>query len=180
MLNSKWAENIIEQKLLSLHTCYLAKILSTDGTTAKIQPLGKTKEYGKEPLIQSPLTNVPIAISARYKFIPKEIEYVEDVDLSLTRGKPDIQISTTSGEDGFVTDVSATVGTTAGGDFLTDAKLNVRKNTETIVVLEPLDVGDIVVCVCGERNITAAKKGQNVVPPVGHHSMSDSIIIGIL
>ena len=43
-----------------------------------------------------------------------------------------------------------------------------------------IQAGDIAVCICCERDITQAKKGINSVPPVGHHSMSDSIIIGVL
>lgn len=39
--------------------------------------------------------------------------------------------------------------------------------------------GDIVICICCERNITAAKSGANVATPAGHHSMSDSIIIEV-
>lgn len=44
----------------------------------------------------------------------------------------------------------------------------------------PLAAGDIVVCVCGERDITEAKNGKLSVPTIGHHSMSDSIVVGIL
>lgn len=105
----KYLDDTIETKLLNLHTAYLAKVISVSGKTAKIQPLGKVKEYGKTEESQSPLTSVP---------------YTKQV---------------------------------------TDIKK-----------------GDVVVCICCERNITEAKKGRNVLPPVGHHSMSDSIIIGVL
>lgn len=132
--------NIIEQRLLSLHTCYLAKVLSTDGETAKILPLGKVKAYGEEAKAQSVLTNVPIINSARYKFTPKKITYVTDVI-----------------DHGAV------------------------KGSQTFALIpREIQAGDIVVCVCGERNITDAKKGINSTPPAGHHSKSDSIIIGIL
>ena len=52
----------------------------------------------------------------------------------------------------------------------------------TITYLEPvpLTVGDVVVCICGERDITEARKGNIAVPALGHHSMSDSIVVGIL
>ena len=36
----KYLDNIIENKLNSLHTAYLAKVLSVSDKTAKIQPLG--------------------------------------------------------------------------------------------------------------------------------------------
>lgn len=43
-----------------------------------------------------------------------------------------------------------------------------------------LEVGDIVVCICCEQNISEAKRGVNALPPAGRFNMSDSIIIGVL
>ena len=123
MSGLKVFENMIEQRLLNLHTAYLGKVLSTDGTTAKIQPLGKVKAYGKAAISQSPITNVPVLNSARYK---AEIE---------------------------------------GGQ---------------IVKITPLAEGDIVLCVCCERDISEAKKGRDSVPVLGHHSKSASVVVGIL
>lgn len=107
----KVLDNLIENKLLSLHTAYLAKVISVNGNarTAKIQPLGLTKDVGQAATKQSVLTAVP---------------YTQQVT-------------------------------------------NIAK-------------GNIAVCVCCERDITEARKGRNVTPPTGRHSMSDSIIIGIL
>lgn len=122
---SKFFEDMIEKKLLGLHTAYLAKVLAVNGDTAKIQPLGLTKSYNQPAKAQSPLSNVPIIRSARYK----------------------LTISSTT---------------------LTDA------------VVEPLAVGDIVLCVCCERDITAARRGSNALPPVGHHQQGDSVIVGVL
>ena len=87
----------------------MAKVIAVNGKTAKIQPLGLTKNVGEKAVRQSVLTAVP---------------YTKQV-----------------------TDIAK---------------------------------GDIAVCICCERNITEAKKGRNVCPPIGHHSMSDSIIIGTL
>lgn len=109
MGNMQFFENIVENKLKGLHTAFLAKVLSVDGNTAKIQPLGYVKAYGKSAQKQSPLSSVPIT-----------------------------------------------------------------KQVTTI------SIGDIVVCVCCERDISEAKKGNNAIPALGHHSMSDSIIIGVL
>lgn len=105
----KYFDSFIENKLLSLHTAYLAKVLSVSGKTAKIQPLGLTQEIGEKAMKQSVLSAVPFT---------KQVE-------------------------------------------------NLAK-------------GDIAVVICCERNITEAKKGKNVLPPSGHHNMSDSIIIGVL
>lgn len=106
---AKYFDDFIDNKLLSLHTAYLAKVLSVKGKTAKIQPLGLTKETGEKAMKQSVLTAVPFT------------KQVKD-----------------------------------------------------------LAKGDIVVVICCERNITEAKKGKNVLPPSGHHNMSDSVIIGVL
>lgn len=137
--------NMIEQKLLSLHTCYLAKILSVEGNTAKIQPLGKTKAYGKDAVSQSVLTDVPIINSALYRF--DDDSYASNV---------------------LINGMGATL------------TVNESATERKFAIIRKLKAGDIVVCVCAERNISAAKKGENSVPPSGHHSMSDSIIIGSL
>lgn len=125
----KFVDNFIENKLLALHTAYLAKVLSVSGNTAKIQPLGLTKEIGEKAMKQSVLTSVPIMQTVK-KFKTKSISVGDH---------------TWSGYQPF-----------------------------------PIEAGDIAVCICCERNITDAKKGRNVLPPSGHHNMSDSIIIGVL
>lgn len=139
MSKLKWFEDMVETKLLNIHTVYIAKVLSTDGKTAKIQPLGKTKAYGEEAKSQSPLSDIPIIYSARWKLKKVKLQYVENV-------------------------------------------VNHSPIIKYVDILVPTDIaaGDLVVCVCGERDITEAKKGNNTVPALGHHSMSASVIVGIL
>lgn len=48
------------------------------------------------------------------------------------------------------------------------------------VTAKPIGNGDIVICVCCDRDITEAKRGKSVLPPIGHHTMSDCVIVGIL
>lgn len=48
------------------------------------------------------------------------------------------------------------------------------------ITVSLLEAGDIVICVCCDRDITEAKCGKNVLPPVGHHNMSDCVIVGVL
>lgn len=48
------------------------------------------------------------------------------------------------------------------------------------ITASPLTNGDIVICVCCDRDITEAKCGKNVLPPAGHHNMSDCVIVGVL
>lgn len=52
--------------------------------------------------------------------------------------------------------------------------------SQTIAVPEMIAKGDLVVCVCCDRDIAEARRGNNVLPPAGNHSISDSIIVGIL
>jgi hypothetical protein len=153
--NLNFIDNLIEQKLLNLHTCFLARVISVADNlkSAKIQPLGKIKAYGEDAKTQSPLSAVPIASSARYKFTRKTLDYINK-DTKLV----------TQSADGY----------------LTSAYLAYNNKAENFALAEPIEAGDIVVCICGERNITDARKGINNTPPAGHHSMSDAIIIGIL
>ena len=145
-------DDVIDRKLLDLHTAYIAKVLSVSGSTAKIQPLGMTKQTGEKAVSKSPISGVPIVKSAQKKITDKSITYVSSVTFDITN------------TDGYVSSISP----------------NINTQTETISVLKPIAAGDIVVCVCCDRNITEAKKGNNGVVPVGHHSLSDSVIVGVL
>lgn len=138
MGNMKFFENMINSRLLSLHTAYLARVLSCNGNTAKIQPLGKVQAYGADAQEQSPLSGVPIACT---KIVAKNIEVVTNVSFDSNEAE---------------------------------------KTTLSIPQVEPLAKGDIVICVCCERDISEARKGINSVPVEGHHSMSDSVIVGVL
>lgn len=53
-------------------------------------------------------------------------------------------------------------------------------NEIDVAVPTEIAAGDVVFCVCADRNITEAKKGVLSTPQIGHHSMSDSVIVGIL
>lgn len=52
-------ENLLEQQLLCLHTCYLAKVLSVNNGIATIQPLNLVKAYGNSAKRQA-VMNAPI------------------------------------------------------------------------------------------------------------------------
>ena len=145
-------ENMIEEKLLDMNTAYLAKVISTDGKTAKIQPLGNVKAYGENAKKQSPLSNVPIIQSARYKMAMKERSFVKDVSISTTKSY----------------------------DYLTSATADTVKETVNVIIPTAISKGDVVIVVCCDRDISEAKKGINSTPVIGHHSMSDSVIVGIL
>lgn len=52
--------------------------------------------------------------------------------------------------------------------------------THHVAVPVALAKGDLVACLCADRDITEARRGNNALPPAGMHSISDSIIVGIL
>ncbi len=52
--------------------------------------------------------------------------------------------------------------------------------TDKVAKLTPIAKGDIVLCVCCDRNIDAALKGENSLPPVGYHNQSDCVIVAII
>lgn len=43
-----------------------------------------------------------------------------------------------------------------------------------------IEKGDIVYCVCADRSITETKKGKFAVPTLGHHNLTDAVIIGVI
>ena len=60
-MNVSYFKNLIEQKLLSTHTTYLATVLSMNGEYARIQPLSMIKAVGGESKKQAIIDNVPIS-----------------------------------------------------------------------------------------------------------------------
>ena len=46
--------------------------------------------------------------------------------------------------------------------------------------VEPLKKGDIVLCVCAERDISSSVKGTSTTPPVGHHQIANAVVVGLL
>lgn len=54
------------------------------------------------------------------------------------------------------------------------------RDSQTVAVPSLIAKGDLVVCLCADRDITDARRGKNELPPAGRHSISDSIIVGIL
>ena len=135
-------KSIVEENSKNLHVAFLAQILIVEGTTAKIQPLGLTRDYGGTAKKQAPITNVPILDSALYRVTPIQVDIVTGIDFD-----------------------SGTVSREDGG---------------TIGKLTPIKKGDIVLCICCDRNIDAALKGENSLPPAGYHNQSDCVIVSII
>ena len=130
MGSMSFVDLLIDKRLKDLHCGYIGKVVSTDGDTATVQPLGLIKEYGSTATkVQAVIENVPVA--CRYKLSAKEIK---------------------------------------DGDG----------NIVTVAVPTEIARGDLVACLCADRDINAARQGENELPPEGAHSISDSIIVGIL
>lgn len=142
MGNLSLFENIIEEKLLGVHTAYIAKVISYNNGQATVQPLGLVKQYGKAAQKQPVVSRIPVIQSARNKII--------EVNRSCGTG-------VTGGEN---------------CELLTENRTHLE--------LEPLAAGDLVFCMCADRDITEAKNGNMATPALGHHSLSDSVVVGIL
>lgn len=131
MGNISYFEGLIEEKLLNLHTAYIAKVISYNNGKANIQPLTMVKAYGQPAKKQPPLSGVPVIQSARYKLAAQTI-------------------------------------------------MDVTNKEVTVLQPTSLSSGDIVFCVCADRDISETKNGNTATPQIGHHSMSDSVIVGVL
>lgn len=53
-------------------------------------------------------------------------------------------------------------------------------NSYSVPTLRSVESGDVVLCLCGERDISETRKGNFATPPLGHHRMSDSVIVGVV
>lgn len=85
MGSMKFFEEFIESRLLDLHVAYLAKVISTDGKTAKIQPLGLIKEYGEKAQKPAVLVDVPIIETARHTVKSEKLTFLTSLSTSETR-----------------------------------------------------------------------------------------------
>ena len=126
MGNMAFFERLIQTRMADMHCGYIGRVLSTDGKTAAVQPLGMALGNAVVP-------SVPVA--CRYKISLKKIEY-------------------------------------------TDGDGNVRE--QDIAVPVEIGRGDLVACLCADRDITEAVNGNDELPVGGTHCLTDSIIVGIL
>lgn len=58
----------------------------------------------------------------------------------------------------------------------------VNSHNHSFDVYEPvmIEQGDIVYCVCADREITQTKKGKTALPSLGHHNLTDAVIVGVM
>lgn len=88
--------------------------------------------------------------------------------------------STTTKTQAVVQDVPVACKYKLSTKNITYADAAGSEHSQTVAVPSAIAKGDLVVCLCADRDITDARRGRSELPPAGHHSISDSIIVGIL
>lgn len=143
--------NMVEEKLLNLHTAFIAKVISVQSESlCSVQPLDKIKAYGQKAKTQAVITHVPILNHVRHYSLVKQ---------SLT-----VKVSDTY---------------TGGGSASISPNPHPSADNVGHLKVSPLKAGDIVLCVCAERDISSSVKGTSTTPPSGHHELKDAIVVGL-
>lgn len=142
-------DQMIECKLLGLHTAFLGLVVEVHGDEATIQPLNLIKQYGQAPQKQAVVTSVPIL-----RHVKKIVLYETVVGVDVLSA----QVPTHGGH--------------AHGVNVAPHGGHVR--------LEPIQSGDIVFCMCADRDISQTRSGKLEVPVIGHHQLQDAVVVGVL
>ena len=152
MGNGSVINNLIEQALLSTYTGFFGKVESVNGFTAKVQPLQQYKAVGGTAKKHAVLLSVPIMHNVR-KWGKRTITF-KDEDMW----------------DG---------DTTAAGVV---SVVQDKSHDHSFNVYEPnmIEKDDIVFCMCADREITQTKKGNFATPTLGHHKLTDAVIVGVV
>lgn len=128
-------DELIEQKLMDLHTAFIGKVVGVGGGKATVQPLSLMKQYGKPAVQQAVVKDVPILKSV-YKIELYEVEFNNSNHPTHKHGG------------------------------------HVR--------LIPIQEGDIVFCMCADRDISSTQDGAMALPAAGRHEIKDAVIVGVL
>ena len=90
--------NIVEEKLLNLHTAFIGKIIKMEGETlCTVQPLDKIKAYGQQAKQQAVITKVPILNHVRHYSLVKQSLSVSVSDTYTGGGSENITESASCG-----------------------------------------------------------------------------------
>jgi hypothetical protein len=152
MGNGSVMYGLIEQALLNAHTGFFGKVLSVKDFTAKIQPLQMYKAVDGKAKKHDVIENVPIMHNVR-KWGKRTITFKDE--------------DTTDGD----TNMSSVVATPQD-----------KSHNHSFNVYEPnmIEAGDIVYCVCADRDISDTKKGKQALPVLGHHSLANAVVVGVV
>ena len=145
-------DNMVTEKLLNLHTAFIGKVVGVQGSDkCSVQPLDKIKAYGQAAKSQAVSTHVPVLNHVRHYTLVKQ---------SLS-----VNVSDTY---------------TGGGSGSVSPNPHPSADNEGHLRVEPIKAGDLVLCVCCERDITSSSKGVSTTPPVGHHQIGNAVVVGLL
>lgn len=148
----RYFEHVKSAVLTSVNTAMPCKVLAYNEAdrTAKIQPLFKAKEVGKEPKNLPPIEGVPVLFQ-RYK-------------------------AQNNGPISIKTDTAPHSQYSGSGEHIH----NVITFTEAIEMIPDLRVGDVVLVVFCQRAIDEAQNGKNVYPGISRmFSIQDAVIVGV-
>lgn len=67
-MNGTVIQELMEQALLQVHTAFVGKVISVNGSLASVQPLNMVKAIGGQPQKQAVIPNCPVLQNAR-KFV---------------------------------------------------------------------------------------------------------------
>ena len=145
-------DNMVEEKLLGMHTAFIGKVVSVDSPSlCTVQPLDKIKAYGKTAKAQAVITNVPVLNHVRH--------------YTLIKTSLSVSVSDTF---------------TGGGTAVLTPNPHPEADNEGHLKVEPIKAGDLVFCVCAERDISSSSQGVSTTPPVGHHQIANAVVVGLL
>lgn len=168
----KVLDDLMNEKLMNTYVSFIGKITGnvtgnspvSSGKMCDIQPLFQYKEVAGSEKTPSIITNVPISQSVR------KIEYYEYKIEDHTIVHP---------THGTEIKVHESKGTLTKADESQQAKNSNVYGGHLKVV--PFEAGDIVICVCCDRNIDEVRKGNLALPSSASvHAMSNCIVVGYL
>ena len=143
---------MVDERLLGLHTAFIGKVVSVDSPQqCSVQPLDKIKAYGQPAKSQAVITKVPVLNHVRHYTLVKQ---------SLSVAVQDTY--------------------TGGGSATITPDPHPSEDNIGHLKVEPIKAGDLVLCVCAERDIGSSVKGMSTTPPVGHHQIKDAVVVGLL
>ena len=161
---------MIESKLLELHTAFLAKVVAVNGKTYSIKPLAKYKQYGKEAQEYPVITEV---------YRCKGFAAGKSETFAHSHSVPSITTTSNTHNHGYGSS-STTDNDTHSHTVPVNTTETVGKELEVNVTV-PIKVGDIVLCVALERDMSNLTNGKTNLPFTGvHHRINDAIIIDVV
>lgn len=84
---TKVIKSIIDQRLMDIHTSYLASIVSIDINKATVQPLNMVKVYGQKAQKSAVISGIPILMPYKYVYmvdkLTNEIKSIEQAELEV-------------------------------------------------------------------------------------------------